>query len=489
VKLKPIVILFSGLSLACSVSYAAQNSTSTTTAPHEYSKGAGVAGSFDTTTTKPMPTVAAPVNVSKAKSTNAAVSSATATPATNTSVDPLTQSTNTAVVEQTQNDPTEVKQEVVSLKEQMKENNNIADVPEGRWNWYQHIRLSGLVNVDASYWSKPYFGAATRDKTSSSFLTLSQANLNIDGDFGQWITTHIGLLYSNGSSPSVIQFSPSNNVNRRLNVWDAYGTISDFDRTPFYFRAGLQFVPFGRYQMFPITQSFTQILEATDLPSIQAGFLSKRGFFGSIFVMSGERKSGESNSDQLNNYGASFGYQNYNHPVGYDFGVSFLSNMSNVDSIIPIAKKNNGYAKSVNAVSAFGDIFAGPFSLALRYVTALTRFGAADYQYTRDFTIDSGAKPSAMGITAGYRFKSFRHNSQIDLGYQRTNKAHNTATIIKTTDVTIMPKTRWIVGYGVNLIKHLALELEFYQEHDYPKSNGGTNKKNNVVTARISFLF
>jgi hypothetical protein len=468
VKLKPVFMILGGLSLASSASYA-------------------VAPSTTSTVTQNKPTATQVTTLTPPAKTKTVVASTT-TNKPSATPKPKLATNKTALIEQSANDPNEIKAEIVALDEQIKSINNIADVPEGKWNWYQHIRLSGLVNVDASHWSKPYFGMGTRDTKSSSYLSLSEANLNVDADFGQWITAHIGFLYTNGSSPSVVNFSPSKLVNRRFNVWDAYGTIANFKKTPFYLRAGEQFVPFGRYKMFPITQSFAQILEETDLPSVQLGFLSKKGVYASIFVMSGERKKGHSNSNQLNNYGLALGYQNYRHAVGYNFGLSFLSNMANVDSIRDIVQDNKGYTRDVGGFSAFADAFLGPFNFGLRYVTALKRFSAVDYQYTHNATT-RGAKPNASDIFAGYSFKSFGHHSRIHLSYQWTNQAYNTATIVTPNNVTRLPKTRWLVEYGVNLIRQLALELQFYQDHDYPKSNGATNKENNVVTARLSFLF
>ena len=361
------------------------------------------------------------------------------------------------------------------------------DLPLGQWDWYKYIRLSGLVNVDASHWSKPYFGQGTYDNSASSYITLSTANLNVDAAFGDWVSAHVGFLYMNGSSPSVVNFNSKQRYNRSVNVEDAYGTIANFSKTPFYFRAGQQYVPFGRYHIYPITQSLTQILSKTNAPALQAGFVTHTGFNGALFALSGESKAG-SNSTTINNYGLSLGYSNFNHAVGYDFGLSYLRNMADIVAMEKIMSDNNGYTRSVGGLGFYGDLYAGPFGFGLRYVMATRRFSPVDYQYTDGSTL-KGAKPSAGGVKADYNFKTFHHNSRVDIGYQWSSQAHNTATGVSPNSVTRLPKSRWLVGYGVNLVSHVALGLQYYQEQDYNKNHGGTNRKNNVVTARVSFMF
>ena len=406
-------------------------------------------------------------------------STATTMPATTAASLPLSpEGTNSVPAIET--DETYLQQELATI-------NNTPDLPFSSWDWYKHIHLSGLINMDASHWSKPYFGQGTKDTTASSYLSLATANLNVDANFGSWVTAHMGFLYTNGSSPSVVNYSPSLRVNRRANMQEAYGTIANFAVAPFYLRAGQEFLPFGRYYLYPITQSLSQILEQTDLPAVSAGFISQSGVYATAYGANGEKEQGHSNST-IGVFGAELGYQNFKHPVGYDVGLGYLNNMNDVDSIRDIANDNGGYTRSVGAVSAAGDLYAGPFGFGVRYVTATRRFSPVDYQYT-DHSVNKGAKPAAAGLNADYNFKTWGHNSRIELGYQWTTQAHNTATNVSLNNVTRLPKTRWLVEYGFNLIRHVALGLQFYQDRDYDKNHGGTNRKDNVVTVRISFLF
>lgn len=355
--------------------------------------------------------------------------------------------------------------------------------------WYSHIYLSGLVNVDASHWSKPNFGLGNGDTSASNYVSLSAANLNIDADINPWATAHVGLLYLNGSSPEIVNYRPDRPFNRRLNVEEAYATIADFSKMPFYLRAGQQYVPFGKYERYPITKSLTQILSQTNLPSMEVGFVTHTGFYGTLTVMSGENKIDNGNKTTANDAVASVGYQNFNHPVGYDAGVAYINNMADVDAIRSVVKQNNGYTQRVAGMSAYGDVYAGPFGLSARYVSALGAFSKTDFQYTEeDGNRLKKARPSAADITAHYAFHWLKRNNQLEFGYQWSQQARNTATGISGT-VTRLPKYRWAVGYGINLVPSVAMLFDYTQDHDYKVDNGGTGKTNNVYTLRFSYLF
>lgn len=361
-------------------------------------------------------------------------------------------------------------------------------VPKGPWDWYKHIHLSGLINTDASYWSLPYFNQGSHGSNSTSYITLPTANLNIDANLGPWASAHVALVYTAGSSPAVRTFRKVNRINNNFDVQDAYATIANFSKSPFFIRAGQQFLPFGRYHLYPITISLTQVLSQTSAPSAQVGFISKSGFYASGYAASGKNKVTDSNRVKINVFGAELGYQNLNNAVGYDLGLGYLSNMADVNSIRDVINDNGGYVKSVGGVSFYGDLYAGPFGFGLRYVSALSRFDSADYAYTND-GVKRGAKPSAAGLHADYNFMTWGHNSRINVGYQWSSEAHNTATGVSHDNITVLPSHRWLIGYGVNIIRHVALGLQFYQDKDYKVRQGGTGKHDNVVTARISFLF
>lgn len=362
------------------------------------------------------------------------------------------------------------------------------DVPTKGIGFGKYLQLSGVLNGDASYWGKPYFGMGARDHNGTAYADLSTANLNLNGHFGNWVSAHVGGLYMNGHSPTVMNYRPIEPANHHVGLEDAYVNIANFNKTPFYLKVGQMFTPFGRYQRYPITQTLTQVLTQTDLPAAQVGYISSYGLYATVSALSGQNKINKSNSFSVNDYAANLGYQNFRHGTDYDFGVSFLNNMADVDAVRAIARDNGGYSKSVPAVNLYGDIYAGPFGFGARYVTAVKRFNAADYQYTNGAK-NEGAKPYAADFDASFKFNTRSHRSIIDVFYQLTGQAYNTSVNINSYNVTKLPHYRWGAQYGVNIIKDLAFYLQYYQDKNYQDKNGGNGKRDNVVTARLSFAF
>lgn len=366
--------------------------------------------------------------------------------------------------------------------------NQSLDVPTKGFGYKNYLQASGVINVDASYWSKPYFGQGTRDRSSTSYLDLATANLNLNSQVNDWLSAHIGGLYTNGHSPSVRNFRPSRPANHQVALEDAYVNIANFNKMPVFLEVGQVFTPFGRYQRYPITQTLTQILTQTDLPAIELGYIGHNGLFATAYGLSGERKVNHANTDGFTNYGAVIGYQNFQNGTDYDVGVGYLRNMADVDAIRQIARSNGGYTRGVPAVNVYGDLYAGPFGFGARYMTATTRFNPVDYQFDHG-AATLGAKPYAADFDASFKFNTRGHHSLFDILYQLTRQAHNMAATINGDNVTKLPKYRWGASYGVKLVKDLAFTLQYYHDKNYALVNGGNSKSDNVLTARISLVF
>jgi hypothetical protein len=389
----------------------------------------------------------------------------------------------------TNDTPAALKAKISQLKSELAQMNNNSNQPRGLKSWYRHVRISGLINADASHWTRPNFGQGTHGRSTSNYIDLATANLAASAHFGHWVSGRLSVLYSNGNSPSVKHYNPVQSPNRSIKVDQAYITIANFDKTPYFIQAGQTYLPFGHYRRYPITQTLTQVLSQTNLPAIQLGFVTSNGFYGSFYGLSGETKLHHSNHTSINNGGFSLGYSNMTHPLGFDLGVAYLMNMSDVNSVRHVIKQNKGYTRAVGASSLYMDIYAGPFGFGGRYLMANRRFSVNDYAYNTNTNTKKGARPYAAGLNADYNFKTLHHNSQLRLGYQWSSEAHNSATGVALDDATRLPKKRFVVTYGVNLFKHLATVLQLYRDYDYGKSHGGTGKQDDVATLRLSLMF
>ena len=167
----------------------------------------------------------------------------------------------------------------------------------------------------------------------------------------------------------------------------------------------------GHYDLYPITQSLTQVLSEMDEPAVEGGFVSQSGLSGAIYALTGSKEAADHNnaSNSINNFGVHVGYQNFSHSVGYAAGIGLLHNMTDVDAIRQIVDNNHGYAISVPGVSANAGLYFGPFGLTGDYVTATRQFGVNDYAW-QSHQQTRGAKPSATGIDTSYKFDYKGHH-------------------------------------------------------------------------------
>jgi hypothetical protein len=199
-------------------------------------------------------------------------------------------------------------------------------------------------------------------------------------------------------------------------------------------------------------------------------------------------------------YGARLGVGQVSDPMAWDLSVDYIYNMIGVEGVaygvgifngsnLAGNVGNNGTATGgtyVNRVGGFalnGDLRTGPFDVELRYVTALQTFSPFDLSKnvvaTTAIAGTTGAKPWAAGINAGYAFNAWEKSQDIFLGYQASGNSVNL----------YLPKSRWVLGYGMDVMKNTNVGLELDHDIDYSVSNGGTGNSNNQVGLRVAVRF
>ena len=121
-----------------------------------------------------------------------------------------------------------------------------------------------------------------------------------------------------------------------------------------------------------------------------------------------------------------------------------------------------------------------PFVVNLRYTTALQRFNIHDLPKHGLASSDSGGKPWAAGIQAGYGFELWGKAQNIYLGYQASREAAGL----------LVPKDRWLLGYGIDLFgRDTIAAIEWDHDLGYSKGNGGNGNNTDLVTVRTGFKF
>jgi hypothetical protein len=356
--------------------------------------------------------------------------------------------------------------------------------------WFNRISLSGLANVDllgATHYSPTDF-----TQKSPSSIAVSSAAFYLDANVSDWTKAHIGFAYSTENQntfnlirPGAYNYSDYSGSNAKANLDEAYATIANFAKSPFYLKAGKMYAPFGSYVPFQdITPSLTQVMSQVNDPAVVTGFVTNNGFNGSLFALQGLSQV-TTQRTAIQNYGASLALNtNYNN-IGYNAGVSYLNNMADVTGVeylltSPLHPGNQGYTNRIGAVAANLGLKYSAFDLGGKWVGALKQFSINDLNYDK-----AGAKPAAWDVSTGLSFPVMAHDSRLGLGYQGSKQAHG----IHAGFVDGLPKQRYLVDYNVNVSKYTSLGFELRHDVDYTVANGGTGNSANTGVARLAVKF
>jgi hypothetical protein len=379
--------------------------------------------------------------------------------------------------------------------------------------WFDRIQVSGGINVDLGKWGNRngnYMGE------NYQRLSLNDAYLNLAATISDWSKAFVSLSYMTATindpldsttTHHVAEYDAaySNNITsggaNLLQVDQAYATFSNFDESPIFVQVGKQYADFGRYELHPITESLTQVLSKTLATSAKIGFIVPMGFHGSLYVFDDPlAKVGQ--TQKPTNYGASLGIDQPNDQLGWGLGVAYLYNLIGVNDIaynvnqfninnstVTKAGASGGYNTRVSGVAAYVDLNSGPFYIGARYTTAVQRFNVMDLPKDGLANIIAatgaptasakGAKPWAAGIQAGYGFDIWGKSQNVYLGYQASREASGL----------LIPKSRWLVGYGIDAWKWTSFGLEWDHDQAYGTGSGGTSNNTNLVSLRAAVEF
>lgn len=384
---------------------------------------------------------------------------------------------------------------------------NSAKSPVATFDWVNRIHFSGIINVDAKYSSRAPLGIVPgffhHDYTSE--LNVNNANLFVDVDVNHCVLAHIGVAYV---ADSVNLFDLGVNTgedftaltdgirsdkgavwsNGHLSVDEAYITIRDYSRSPFFLRAGKMYVPFGHNsEVYPITESFTQLLSQTRATTVQLGWVSNYGLYASVYALDGATSSfnAPSNTEEddveviswttIENWGAQLGYCGAYDDVRYHLSASYLKDIRDVEylagiqdlskfNVFPLAANpllGNGYRRSAGA-AFHGDAHYGAYGLSVNYVTALRNLIRSNDDADRQVIGDShhDTRISSADISGIYNTNVWGYNTGFSLAYDRSWQADP-----------ILPKWRIQGDVGVAVLPHTTVGLEYHYDRAYGDHN------------------
>lgn len=387
-----------------------------------------------------------------------------------------------------------------------------AKSPVASFDWMNRIHFSGIINVDGKYTNRAPLGSVPgfRVHQYSAELNVNNANLFVDVDVNHCVTGHVGLAYVADSvnlfdlgintSDDLEAYTDSIRsdkgavwANGHLGVDEAYITYRDFSNSPFYFRAGKMYLPFGyNTDVYPITASLTQLLSQTRATAAQVGWISNYGLYASVFALDGATSSYRRVRDQDNregdeegarsftrveNWGANLGYCSAYSDIRYHLAASYLKDIRDVEFLaavqdlgrfstvphfprVPLFRQSGGAA-------FHGDATYGPVYVSADYVAALRNLDTRNNRDRRHH--DNESRVQAGGLTGTYFTNVWGYNTGFSLGYQRSWEAQKA----------LLPKWRYQGDISVNVLPHTVLALEYHYDRGYGSSGhhhgGNTN--------------
>jgi hypothetical protein len=309
----------------------------------------------------------------------------------------------------------------------------------------------------------------------------------VGANVNDWSKAFVSMSFSNPSgslagAPLNGQYSNVYSGPNTFNLEQGYITIANYDASPIFFQVGKQFSDYGRYTIHPLERTMAQVMTESLQTSAKLGFITTMGLHGDISAFSNAvRPANQPHNGMI--YGASLGYDMLSDQLGFDVGVSYMSNLTGVNDIA--AALGNGYAgngtyvHTVGGLAVYGDLNSGPFTLGARYTTSIQNFNPNDMSTQYNTNAGSGAKPWAADVTAGFGFNAWARNQNVYVGYQTSNNAVNLA----------LPKNRWLVGYNIDAWKSTNLGVEFGHDTAYSSGNLGSGRSSNTIGARASVKF
>ena len=241
--------------------------------------------------------------------------------------------------------------------------------------WYDRIQISGLVEVNAWYQSIDFDDPAEEDEKTSD-VDLATVELVVDAKIAAHVDGHVLFKYEEDD----------------VFVDEGFITLVGTEAFPAYLIAGRQYLPFGVYDSFFVTDPNTLVLGETNDGAIVAGYRFGEGMIDlSLGAYNGDvDEAGEDN--QIDSFVARV----YAQPVSFlTVSASYTSNLASSNGLSefvadPVQDMVGGWSAEVTFEWSIARVIG-------EYVGALDEFEVGEV-YESD---TQARKPSAWNVEAG----------------------------------------------------------------------------------------
>jgi hypothetical protein len=325
-------------------------------------------------------------------------------------------------------------------------------------DFLERVEISGLIEVEGYAASR---GSGNNNRDSSD-ITLATVELEIDARINEWVSGHLLLLYEEDDTED-------------FTVDEGIITIGNTAKFPFYLSAGKMYVPFGNFESNMIQDPLTLELGESRESAVQIGF-EAAGFYGSIYAFNGDVGETDDNN-KVDNYGANLGFTFERDQCNLDIGVGYINNITDADTMTDALDGFTAGGKDFTEdyVSGFAShliINMGPFQLIGEYVGAVEEYTAGEMG-------TKSVRPESWNIEAAFTQELLGKETTFALAYQGT---HDSLAIE-------LPENRYMGAIGINILENTALKIEYMHDVDYGKHEGGTDQRNDTVSAQVAITF
>ncbi len=316
-------------------------------------------------------------------------------------------------------------------------------------NWYDRVRIGGLVEVEAGYEKRKFNDPAAEDETTGD-VDVAAVELDMDVRIVDHVDGHVLIKYEEGD----------------VFLDEGFITLTGGDDLPAYLIAGRQYIPFGNFDSHFVTDPTTLMLGETNEGAVVAGYrlgddmadLALGAFKGKV------RKSGD--DDTIDGYVASLTATPFE---GLVFGASYTSSLAAADAFADEVTDTENMASHVAGFSAHVSLeFLDSFKFMGEYVGALERFRAGEIYDPAD---DKPRKPKAWNA---------------ELAFAVTDAVEITARCGGSEDgADLLPESQYGAVINWRFFDNTNLALEYL----YGKFENDDHGKTHTVTAQLAVEF
>lgn len=315
--------------------------------------------------------------------------------------------------------------------------------------------ISGLLKVDAEFLDN-------FDGTSTSDIVIDRAEIHLNSELSEWITTQVSLLYRQHDNPL---------REVELELDNAYIEYGNAFLSSFSAQFGQLYLPFGSFESNMASDPLTRVIGETREVTFVATYDS--GFNASFYLFNGElMESG--GDDAIDNVGVNLGYV-YEGPSTYiDVGFGYINNFGETDFLNDIIVQNqNGQSDVIEYVpgmTAHLVLHWGSFQLIGELAAATKEFAVGEIYLNRV------SKPSATNIEVGYNF----------------GKAWNVALGVQNSvDMSgYLPETRIMFATSYMIDDSSRITFEYANDSDYASSMpNGTGNTGSSIRLQVASSF